>query len=83
MLNGVKGEDGCQSQLHETCSMYDEPKAKEKRILDRIIAHQYIIFENPSNTNIEAIRLKDSKNPDDKEDTPVKQQPAPCITTGL
>ena len=63
--------------------MYDEPKAKEKRILDRIIAHQYIIFENPSNTNIEAIRLKDSKNPDDKEDTPVKQPPAPSILTGL
>jgi len=39
VLNGQKGDQGCQTQLHETCFIYNVPKNKEKKILDRIIAH--------------------------------------------
>ena len=35
------------------------PKNKEKRIIDRIIAHQLIILENPSSTYIDAINLEE------------------------
>ena len=39
VLNGVKGVSGCQTQLHETRSIYNVPKDKQKKIIDRIIAH--------------------------------------------
>ena len=39
MLNGQKGDTGCQTQLHETRYIYNVQKSKEKKIIDRIIAH--------------------------------------------
>lgn len=35
------------------------PKHKEKKIIDRIIAHQLIILENPSSNYIESIKLQE------------------------
>lgn len=61
MLEGNKGESGCQTQLHETRYIYNVPKAKEKRIIDRIIAHQLIILENPSQSFIDGIKLEDKQ----------------------
>jgi hypothetical protein len=39
VLNGAKGDSGCVNQLHETTTLYNVPKVKEKKIIDRIIAH--------------------------------------------
>ena len=39
VLNGVKGDRGCQTQLHETRSIYNVPLDKQKKIIHRIIAH--------------------------------------------
>lgn len=45
-------------------------KNKEKKIIDRIIAHQLIILENPSSTFIDAIKLEEKlKNGQTKEGT--------------
>ena len=45
-------------------------KSKEKKIIDRIIAHQLIILENPSTSFIEAIKLEEKlKNGNTKEGT--------------
>ena len=59
LLNGQKGESGCQTQLHECKHIYNVPKNKEKKIIDRIIAHQLIILENPTGAFIEAIKLEE------------------------
>lgn len=59
MLNGAKGDSGCVNQLHETTVLYNVPKTKEKKIIDRIIAHQLIILENPNSNFIESIRLQE------------------------
>jgi hypothetical protein len=59
VLNGNKGESGCSNQLHETTYIYNVPKTKEKKIIDRIIAHQLIILENPDNKFIEGVRLQE------------------------
>lgn len=59
VLNSQKGDSGCQNQLHETTSMFNVPKSKEKKIIDRIVAHQLIIMENPSTNFIESIRLQE------------------------
>lgn len=59
VLNGVKGVSGCQTQLHETRSIYNVPKEKQKKIIDRIIAHQLIILENPTGAIIEKIKLEE------------------------
>lgn len=59
VLNGVKGVSGCQQVLHETRSLFNVPKERHKKILDRIIAHQLIILENPSGQIIEKIVLEE------------------------
>ncbi len=70
VLQGVKGDIGCQTQLHETKHIYNVNKAKEKKIIDRIIAHQLIILENPSSAFIDAIKLEEKlKNGNSKEGT--------------
>ena len=71
MLNGHKGSNGCQTQLHETISIYGVPsKAKEQKIIDRIIAHQLIILENPSSQLIENIRLRNGVQSSKAQDQP-------------
>ena len=46
------------------------PKSKEKKIIDRIIAHQLIILENPTSSFIDAIHLEEKlKNGQTKEGT--------------
>jgi hypothetical protein len=45
--------------LHETTSFFNVPKHKEKKIIDRIIAHQLIIMENPASNFIEGIKLQE------------------------
>jgi len=56
--------------LHETRYIYNVSKNKEKKIIDRIIAHQLIILENPAQCFIDAIRLEEKlKNGNSKEGT--------------
>lgn len=70
VLQGHKGDNGCQTQLHETRYIYNVVNAKEKKIIDRIIAHQLIILENPSSSFIDAIRLEEKlKSGNTKEGT--------------
>ena len=45
--------------MHETRHIYNVPKNKEKKIIDRIIAHQLIILENPTSSFIDAIVLEE------------------------
>lgn len=72
VLNGQKGDNGCLTQLHETRHIYNVTKAKEKKIIDRIIAHQLIILENPTGSFIESIRLEEkNKSGNSKEGTGV------------
>lgn len=59
VINGQKGHSGCLTQLHETRSIYGVDQSKEKKIIDRIIAHQLIILENPMSSFIEQIRLEE------------------------
>lgn len=49
VLNGCKGESGCKTNLHGTSYIYSIPASKEQKILDRIINHQLIIIDNPTN----------------------------------
>lgn len=61
VLNGKKGEHGCQTQLHGTSYIYALPKHKEQKIIDRTIAHQLIILENPSGQIIERLEFTHSE----------------------
>ena len=58
VLNGCKGDTGCETQLHGTSYIYSVPAAKEQKIIDRIINHQLIIIDNPSNQIIEKLALQ-------------------------
>lgn len=44
-------------------------KLKEKKIIDRIIAHQLIILQNPSQSFIDAIRLDDKTKAGNPKET--------------
>ena len=47
VLNGGKGDSGCETQMHGTSYIYAIPKHKEQKIVERTISHQLIIMENP------------------------------------
>lgn len=71
------GEDayvpGCVDMMHEVSETYQMDHTKEKKITERIIAHQLIILENTNMTSkstIEAIKIKEfNPNMDEKEST--------------
>jgi hypothetical protein len=39
VLNGCKGDNGCQTQLHGTSYIYSVNPCKEQKIIERIISH--------------------------------------------
>jgi len=46
-------QKGCEQQVHEISETFQLDPEKEKKITDRIIAHQLIILENTGNRYIE------------------------------
>lgn len=46
-------QNGCEQQVHEISETFQLDPEKEKKITDRIIAHQLIILENTGNRYIE------------------------------
>lgn len=55
VLNGCKGDNGCQTQLHGTSYIYSINPNKEQKIIERIISHQLIILDNPGGQIIEKL----------------------------
>jgi len=61
---------GCDVQVHEVSQTYMMEQAKEKKITDRIIAHQLIILENTVNDHyIEKISIREFNKMDEKDPT--------------
>ena len=61
---------GCETQVHEVSTTFDLEQAKDKKIIDRIIAHQLIILETTGNKYIEDIKIREfNPNMDEKQST--------------
>jgi hypothetical protein len=62
VLNGKRGStSGCVQQMHEAESCYQVDAKKEKKVVGRIISHQLIILENPSDKLLDRIPIKYSQ----------------------
>ena len=60
IINEVNEEkNGCDMMVHEMTETYLLEEGKEKKITDRIIAHQLIILENTSNRCIEKLVVRE------------------------
>lgn len=68
ILNQSDHESGCETQVHEVSQTYNLDPGKEKKITDRIIAHQLIILEQTGNKTIEKISIKDNNAPSGADD---------------
>ena len=60
--------NGCEVQVHQVSYTYGLDPAKEKKITDRIIAHQLIILENTGNKYIEKIQIGEFFQSENKEE---------------
>ena len=54
----TENQNGCDVQVHEVSQPYQLDGQKEKKITDRIIAHQLIILETTGNKYIEHIKIR-------------------------
>jgi hypothetical protein len=61
-------QNGCEVQVHQVSYTYQLDPSKEKKITDRIIAHQLIILENTGNKYIEKIQIGEFYNTEKKEE---------------
>lgn len=61
-------QNGCEVQVHQVSYAYQLDPAKEKKVTDRIIAHQLIILENTGNKYIEKILIGEFHNKENKKD---------------
>jgi hypothetical protein len=50
---------GCIDMVHELSETYQLDPAKEKKITERIVAHQLIILEKPTKSTIEGIMIRE------------------------
>ena len=56
--------------VHEITETYQLDPAKEKKITERIVAHQLIILEKPPKSTIEDIKIREfNPNMEEKEST--------------
>jgi hypothetical protein len=55
-------------QVHQVSYTYQLDPSKEKKITDRIIAHQLIILENTGNKYIEKIQIGEFYTTEKKEE---------------
>jgi hypothetical protein len=62
-------QTGCETQVHEVSTTFEMDPAKEQKVTDRIIAHQLIILETTGNKYIEAVKIKEFNQLDDKTST--------------
>lgn len=72
IINEVNEEkNGCETMVHELSETYQLEEGKEKKITDRIIAHQLIILENTSSRCIEKLLVREFNEGkmDEKETT--------------
>jgi hypothetical protein len=56
-------QNGCEQQVHQASETFLLDASKEKKITDRIIAHQLIILENTGNKYIEKITIREFNQP--------------------
>ena len=61
-------QNGCEVQVHQVSYTYQLDPSKEKKITDRIIAHQLIILENTGNKYIEKIQIGEFYTTEKKEE---------------
>ena len=61
-------QNGCEVQVHQVSYAYQLDPAKEKKVTDRIIAHQLIILENTGNKYIEKILIGEFHNKENKKE---------------
>ena len=54
-------ENGCKMQMHIPCKGYALSNEKEKRIIERAMMHQLIVFENPPPLPLDDLN-KNTKN---------------------
>jgi len=58
--------------VHEVSQTFDLDKAKDKKIIDRIIAHQLIILETTGNKHIENIMIREFNPKMDEKASTIK-----------
>jgi hypothetical protein len=65
-------QTGCETQVHEVSTTFDLEEAKDKKIIDRIIAHQLIILETTGNKYIENIMIREFNPKMDEKQSTIK-----------
>lgn len=82
VLNGKRGSTGgCVQQMHEAESCYQVDAKKEKKVAGRIISHQLIILENPSDKLLERVPIKYSQVEAQGQTHTDSSQAQPAATT--
>ena len=70
ILNQCEIQSGCDEMVHEVSETYQLDHTKEKKITDRIIAHQLIILENTTKHCMDNIKIREfNEKMDEKEST--------------
>lgn len=72
ILNQHDVQTGCETQVHEVSVTFNMDKNKEKKITDRIIAHQLIILETTGNKYIEKISIREFEPTMDEKTSTIK-----------
>lgn len=72
ILNNSDHESGCETQVHEVSQTFNLDSSKEKKITDRIIAHQLIILETTGNKYIEKISIRELNQKMDEKASTIK-----------
>ena len=63
-------QSGCDEMVHEVSETYQLDYTKEKKITDRIIAHQLIILENTTKHCMDSIKIREfNEKMEEKEST--------------
>lgn len=73
MNSNTEEQNGCEVQVHEVSETFGLDPAKEKKITDRIIAHQLIILETTGNKYIDKIMIREfNKDKLDEKQSTIK-----------
>lgn len=68
----IDEQKGCDDLVHEVSETYQLDGSKEKKITDRIIAHQLIILEKTSTKCIEKIQIREFNDKLDEKESTIK-----------
>lgn len=84
ILNQCEIQSGCDEMVHEVSETYQLDHTKEKKITDRIIAHQLIILENTTKHCMDNIKIREFNEKMDEKESTIKlsegsSQPASIV----